>query len=212
MSSVRAILYRSVATGSTRDVDLYDLLAHALQRNRADEVMGMLLHDRGGYFQWLEGDADAVEAVLQRLRADPRHAGLTLLPDRTKSARRYAGSPMHFAHHDADHALAVSGFPSIDRDALDAMHDDPACASERLPAGVRPPEPVVPVALPACTLASCAAGPALAIRRSRALRSWLATTGGALVSATQRLRDEIVLSRESRDLPGSLRSCPAMPA
>ena len=212
MSGVRAILYRSVATGSTSDVDLDYLLAHAHQRNMAAEVTGMLLDDRGVHFRWLEGDAEAVEAVLQRLPAAPRHAGLTLLLDRTKSARRDAGSPMHSAHHDAGDALAASGCSPIDRDALDVMHDDPACASGRLLDGVRPLEAVVPVALPAYTLARCAAGPALAVRRSQALRSWLATTGGALVSATQRLRDEIVLSREARELAGSLRSCPAMPA
>ena len=119
---------------------------------------------------------------------------------------------MHFAHCDAGRALVASGFSPIDRDALDSMHDDPACASGRMPDGVRPLEAVVPVALPAYTLARCAAGPALAVRRSQALRSWLATTGGALVSATQRLRDEIVLSLEARELAGSLRSCPAMPA
>ena len=215
MSGVRAILDRSVATGSTSDVDLHYLLAHAHQRNMAAGVTGMLLDDRGVHFQWLEGDAEAVEAVeavLQRLPAAPRHAGLTLLFDRTETARRDAGSPMHFAHCDAGRALVASGFSPIDRDALDAMHDDPACASGRMPDGVRPLEAVVPVALPAYTLARCAAGPALAVRRSQALRSWLATTGGALVSATQRLRDEIVLSREARELAGSLRSCPAMPA
>jgi len=212
VSGVRAILDRSVATGSTSDVDLHYLLAHAHQRNMAAEVTGMLLDDRGVHFQWLEGDAEAVEAVLQRLPAAPRHAGLTLLFDRTETARRDAGSPMHFAHCDAGRALAASGFSPIDRDALDSMHDDPACASGRLPDGVRPLEAVVPVALPAYTLARCAAGPALAVRRAQALRSWLATTGGALVSATQRLRDEIVLSLEARELAGSLRSCPAMHA
>ena len=212
---MRAILYRSAATGSTSDVDLDYLLAHAHQRNMAAKVTGMLLDDRGVHFRWLEGDAEAVEAVeavLQRLPAAPRHAGLTLLFDRTETARRDAGSPMHFAHCDAGRALVASGFSPIDRDALDSMHDDPACASGRLPDGVRPLEAVVPVALPAYTLARCAAGPALAVRRAQALRSWLATTGGALVSATQRLRDEIVLSREARELAGSLRSCPAMPA
>ena len=212
---MRAILDRSVATGSTSDVDLHYLLAHAHQRNMAAKVTGMLLDDRGVHFRWLEGDAEAVEAVeavLQRLPAAPRHAGLTLLFDRTETARRDAGSPMHFAHCDAGRALVASGFSPIDRDALDAMHDDPACASGRMPDGVRPLEAVVPVALPAYTLARCAAGPALAVRRSQALRSWLATTGGALVSATQRLRDEIVLSLEARELAGSLRSCPAMHA
>ena len=209
---MRAIFYRSVAAGSTSDVDLDCLLAHAHQRNMAAGVTGMLLDDRGVHFRWLEGDAEAVEAVLQRLPADPRHAGLTLLFDRTKTARRDAGSPMHFAHCDAGRALVASGFSPIDRDALDVVHDDPACAPGRMPDGVRPLEAVVPVALPAYTLARCAAGPALAVRRSQALRSWLATPGGALVSATQRLRDEIVLSREASDLAGSLRSCPAMPA
>jgi len=168
VSSVRAILCRSVATGRTSDVDLHYLLAHARQRNVAAEVTGLLPHDRGVYFQWLEGAGDAVEAVPQRLRSDPRHAGLTALLD-------------------------------------------PACASERL-VGVLPLEPVVPMPWPVYVLALYAAGPVLAVRRAQALRSRLTATGVALVSATQRLRAEIALSRAARDLAGMLRSCPALPA
>src|SRR5918997_4465479 len=81
------LVYRSRAVAPLPFEDLQHLTRTAQARNHREAVTGVLLHDDGRFFQWLEGPADGVERVMRSIRADPRHTDLDVLDQRPSSAR-----------------------------------------------------------------------------------------------------------------------------
>jgi len=71
-------IYCSAATNSELPrKDLNALLAEARMKNAALGITGMLLFRDGAFFQVLEGDREAVEAVYARIERDERHIRVT---------------------------------------------------------------------------------------------------------------------------------------
>lgn len=76
-----SLVYSSAATEPFTPDALDDLLAHSRDRNRADDITGLLLYRRGRFVQFIEGPEAAVRAALARIRADPRHENVRVLID-----------------------------------------------------------------------------------------------------------------------------------
>jgi len=72
-------IYCSAATKEFSSADLAGLLAECREKNAGAELTGMLLYGDRTFFQVLEGDRPAVEALLEKLKADPRHERLTTI-------------------------------------------------------------------------------------------------------------------------------------
>jgi hypothetical protein len=73
MEPMQQLLYVS---NTSRDADpamLEDILAASRRNNAALSVTGMLLHADGGFLQVLEGEAEVVSALYDRIAADKRH-------------------------------------------------------------------------------------------------------------------------------------------
>jgi hypothetical protein len=126
MSSLSVIVYRSKAVASVTDLDLYYLLMHARENNQAGDLSGLLLYDRGHFFQWLEGPDQALGHVWNKIRADERHAELRVLADQPIPTRLFSGWTMQFAHRDRQHELVVDGFAVANPALLDDLHLNPA--------------------------------------------------------------------------------------
>ena len=58
----------------------------ATARNRESDVHGILIHHDGWFIQWLQGDADAVIATMNRIRLDDRHTDITVVHEGTGPA------------------------------------------------------------------------------------------------------------------------------
>ena len=125
MSELSALVYRSRATTAQSDVDLFYLLAQARQANQRTGLSGMLLYDRGWFFQWIEGPTDALGATWNRIRRDPRHRDLVVITDQTVPVRLFADWHMRFAHRDRQHDSVFEGFVLADPDLLDDLHLNP---------------------------------------------------------------------------------------
>ena len=69
----RRLIYTSVASTPFQRRELVDLLQQSRGYNHADEITGLLLHDRGRFLQVIEGSPEAVSNLLERLSRDPRH-------------------------------------------------------------------------------------------------------------------------------------------
>ncbi|MFN6979134.1 MAG: BLUF domain-containing protein [Gemmobacter sp.] len=95
---LRGLVYRSRATMPLEPAALRALVEAAALRNRRDGITGTLVAREGRYVQWLEGPGTAIEGLLGRLRADPRHAGLQVIADTTRAARAFPGWPMWLAN------------------------------------------------------------------------------------------------------------------
>lgn len=74
-----AIGYRSRFTTPLDPDALASLVAHARRANAAAGVSGILILDAGEVFQWIEGPESAVEALMAKIAADPRHADIQVL-------------------------------------------------------------------------------------------------------------------------------------
>lgn len=70
------LAYLSSAQGVPDPGDLERILTASRRNNAARGVTGMLCHYDGSFLQFLEGEADQVEATFRTILADDRHAGV----------------------------------------------------------------------------------------------------------------------------------------
>ncbi len=72
-NKLEQLLYRSRASRSMTMQELRELLLQARERNAAEEVTGLLVHDRDRFIQWLEGPGDNLERIWSSIQKDARH-------------------------------------------------------------------------------------------------------------------------------------------
>lgn len=98
------ILYQSTSTH--RDVTSADLqiLREAISFNARHGIGGFLKRDQGHYYQVLEGSAEAVQPLVDRIRRDWRHFGFRVLLERSIQYRDFPGWDMGYVH-DSDRSL-----------------------------------------------------------------------------------------------------------
>lgn len=73
------LIYTSIATNPFNDDQLRSLLAAARENNQKCSVTGALMHQQGSFLQVLEGPAEAVEPLFQRIGRDRRHQRVMIL-------------------------------------------------------------------------------------------------------------------------------------
>jgi hypothetical protein len=67
------LVYCSRATAGVDDAAVARIVASARRRNPAMGITGLLVFGSSIFFQWLEGPRDNVLALMDTLKADPRH-------------------------------------------------------------------------------------------------------------------------------------------
>ncbi len=97
-----ALVYASRAVAPLDERELEEMLVEARSRNEAAGVTGMLLYAHGSFMQLLEGEADAVDAIYDSIRADGRHTDLRLLAREPAVRREFEEWWMGFEHPDDD--------------------------------------------------------------------------------------------------------------
>ena len=98
------VLYSSIATEHLGVSAMRGLLAHARERNAALGITGVLIYypESGEIVQVLEGPKAAVLALLERLRADPRHRRIVVHFEATIRDRDLGTWPMGFLSAEID--------------------------------------------------------------------------------------------------------------
>lgn len=71
-----SVLYCSRAAAGMGPREVQVMVEKARAANAALGITGLLIHGSGVFFQWLEGPPDQVQALLARIRLDPRHSQL----------------------------------------------------------------------------------------------------------------------------------------
>jgi hypothetical protein len=133
------LVYRSRAVSPLSFEDLRRLMRAAQARNHREAVTGVMLHDDGRFFQWLEGPADGVERVMRSIRADPRHTDLDVLDRRPSSARRFDGWSMKLAARGAASARWNGEVLEPPPGIVENLRRRPAAAPDLLVKLVPPP-------------------------------------------------------------------------
>lgn len=76
---MKFILYRSVATTEFNAENLCELVARAETSNADHGISGLLVYADRRFFQWIEGEDLAVDALFSRIKVDPRHEHIDVL-------------------------------------------------------------------------------------------------------------------------------------
>ncbi|MBN2800474.1 MAG: BLUF domain-containing protein [Deltaproteobacteria bacterium] len=73
------LIYSSVATRDFAADELVELAARSAANNASLDITGILLFSEGSFFQVLEGDAEELDPLFQRIAQDPRHTAVTMV-------------------------------------------------------------------------------------------------------------------------------------
>ncbi len=91
------VIYVSAARGEPGEEELARLLAEARQTNARLGVTGILLYADGTYFQVLEGEAEVVDGLMDRIAGDRRHTGVVTIVREPIARRSFADWSMGYA-------------------------------------------------------------------------------------------------------------------
>ncbi|MEQ8406149.1 MAG: BLUF domain-containing protein [Oceanicaulis sp.] len=117
MLLVRSVYYSKATPGS--DGSLNAILKASRDNNRALNITGALVYDRGRFLQVLEGARPVVSGLLRRIAADPRHQAMTLAEFTEINARRYADWSMAYVDADAAaHPVRLTEYDAAPAEAL----------------------------------------------------------------------------------------------
>lgn len=97
MASLIHCIYASADTRVFDDGELHELLQQARLRNAQARVSGILLYTTGSFFQVLEGEAEAVDAIFDRIARDPRHEKVTVIVREPIAQRSFEDWSMGYA-------------------------------------------------------------------------------------------------------------------
>src|ERR1700722_7792397 len=97
MTQLIRCIYASLATPNFKEDELPLLLERARQFNALHSLTGMLLYIEGSFFQLLEGEAEAVDAIYTRIMRDPRHTRVTLIIRESIAQRDFSEWTMGFS-------------------------------------------------------------------------------------------------------------------
>jgi hypothetical protein len=90
------ITYISRATKPMEAEQLLALLQQCLKNNASEGVTGMLLYGNETFLQVLEGEDEAVDGLVEKIKNDPRHSNVQFLHRRPIERRQYADWSMGF--------------------------------------------------------------------------------------------------------------------
>lgn len=79
MVALHQFLYLSRIAGDKPFEAIAEITAQARRNNRRDDITGVLVFDGAHVCQYVEGAAGAIDALVERLQADPRHEALQVL-------------------------------------------------------------------------------------------------------------------------------------
>lgn len=90
------------------DQDLQELLDQCRRDNARHNVTGILFYSHGNIAQLIEGEAEVLEPLFERIARDGRHSHVHKLVDRPIAMRSFEGWAMAF------HPLEPAGFDTLE--------------------------------------------------------------------------------------------------
>ena len=107
------VSYISKATQSMSQDDLEEILRASRENNRRLGITGMLLYGNNTFVQILEGEEKGVNALIDKIKRDPRHADFHVLKKKTIDRREFADWSMDFKRVSGEDFHAVKGLEQL---------------------------------------------------------------------------------------------------
>jgi hypothetical protein len=117
------LIYVSSAVRSVTSSDIQDILKQSREANGKKGITGLLLFKDGNFMQVLEGDAELVDELHQKISNDPRHGGIITLFREPILQRSFSDWKMGFkdiGHLTEDEKAGHSDY--LDRPLNDAVY------------------------------------------------------------------------------------------
>jgi hypothetical protein len=108
MESLFCLVYTSSATRLLTEPELERLLTDARRRNWSLGVTGVLLYDDGNFFQYIEGQPDALAQVYERIRRSSQHHNLIELVQQPVQKREFLNWDMGLCRVTSSELLCLS--------------------------------------------------------------------------------------------------------
>lgn len=111
------LAYTSIASHHMAHEELFALLTQSRNNNLHTDITGMLLYMEGCFFQVLEGQANQLEMLFEKIAKDPRHHDVMKLILEPIEARCFNNWTMGFQHITKEELSSISGLTDfLDRE------------------------------------------------------------------------------------------------
>ena len=122
-----SLVYVSTSVKPLNDEELLDILKISRENNSSKDVTGLLLYKGGNFMQVLEGPDEAVEALYEKIKADPRHKDVNVLSREQISARQFPAWEMAFQNLDNPEVKNEPGYSQFLQDEFiaDVYRENP---------------------------------------------------------------------------------------
>ena len=117
-ASLVSLTYTSAATRLLSVSELVELIEQIRTKNERLGVTGLLLYSGGNVIQTLEGTPDAVDAVFDAIRSDPRHGDVHVVERREVDERSFATWSMGFRNVSAREVAELQDFGDFARESV----------------------------------------------------------------------------------------------
>ena len=87
--TVKSLTYTSLARLDLAADDLEAIHRTARNANALDGITGLLIFNGTHFLQIIEGQPQAIDELVEKLRRDPRHSGLEIRDERMVEARSF---------------------------------------------------------------------------------------------------------------------------
>lgn len=123
---LKSLTYTSHASLDLTAGDLEDIHRTARETNALDGITGLLVFNGTHFLQVIEGDADAIDSLVERLRRDPRHHGLEIREEGTPAERSFPSWSMELlrvssSYFEARETLVEHLPPTVPAEARDQV-------------------------------------------------------------------------------------------
>ena len=116
----KTYLSKAIDVFSAHDLD--QLLIYCRRNNAAASVTGALLYHNGYFMQLIEGQLDTINAIYDRIQADPRHEVLSVLFEDEISARFFP-----------DWTMGYRAAEDMPLDSLNTIYETAKVSTTRFP-------------------------------------------------------------------------------
>lgn len=99
---LKSLTYTSLARPELSTAEVGAIYQTARHLNVLDGVTGLLVYNGREFLQVIEGAESAIDDLLRRLMADPRHSALTVEDERFIEPREFPQWAMEFVRVDGD--------------------------------------------------------------------------------------------------------------
>jgi len=90
------LIYISTSVKLFSDYDLEEMLEQSRASNSNAGITGVLLYNKGTFFQVLEGEEEQVNNTFEKIKADPRHHNIIKMKSGTIAERNFPDWSMGF--------------------------------------------------------------------------------------------------------------------